>query len=96
MLAVFAQASKELSGVYTPRMVAGLANKAIVSVHIDGQTGRLNGGGILHWVCIVDTFEDRCGYGMVDVYNPYPNRVERYSYAEFLASARAPYGIVLL
>jgi hypothetical protein len=99
MLAVFAQDSRQLTDKtdrYTPHMLAEMKDASIVSVHIDSTTGRLNGGGVLHWVVPVRVWEERCGFGTVNIYNPYPNRLEKYSWAEFVASARSPYGVVML
>lgn len=100
MLETFGQSARQLSdkvdGYYSPHRLAGLKDKAIVSVNIDGQTGRLRGSGILHWIVIIDVWESGAGDGTVDLYNPFNNKIERYSYAEFLASARSPYGAVML
>jgi len=75
---------------YTPLSIpAG----CICGCRINGVTGRLNGGGIGHWVVPIGIDAERCGYGTVRIYNPYPNRVEVYSWAEFEASCRTPYGI---
>jgi hypothetical protein len=87
--------AKKLEGnypVYTPEM---LQPGMIVGCKIDGYTGRLRGQGIGHWVTIASTTNERLGYGDVTVYNPFPNRLEKYSYAEFLASCRSPYGAVM-
>lgn len=78
---------------YTPQIVADLRG-AIVGVKISSVTGRLTGSGVGHWVVIVDIMQERFGYGMVTIYNPFSNRHEIYSYAEFLASARTPFGVM--
>ena len=95
MLALFGRDTARLSQrykAYTPDLVDELRG-AIVGVRMDKVTGRLNGGGVGHWVVVVNSLPERMGYGTVDVYNPYPNRVERYSYAEFRASANLPFGV---
>lgn len=79
---------------YTPELVSKW-NGVIVSCHIDTtRNGRLSGDGVLHWIIIVNSFLDRCGYGTVDIFNPFSNRVERYSYSEFAKSCRTPYGVI--
>lgn len=64
----------------------------IASVRID-RAGRLQPSGTLHWVVITGVDPERAGYGWVELYNPYPNRIERYSWNEFISSARVPYGV---
>lgn len=56
-------------------------NHIIASVRINGNTGRM-GGSVWHWVVITDVFVERFNYGTVDVFNPFPNRIERYGWAE--------------
>ena len=80
---------------YTPDLLSKLTG-AIVSVRMSTATGRLNGGGVGHWVVVTDVVNERVGYGLVHVYNPFPNRIEVYSYAEFLASAKLPYGAMMV
>ena len=80
---------------YTVTGLSALAGRAIVSVHIDKYTGRLKPGGILHWVVATRVIPERTGYGAVELFNPFPNRIEVYSWPEFIASAWAPYGVVL-
>ena len=64
----------------------------IASVRIDGS-GRLSRSGVLHWVVVTTIEPERCGYGLVTVFNPAPNRIEIYSWREFVESARVPYGV---
>jgi hypothetical protein len=87
--------SDKIDIAYSPHMLHRLSNSVIVSVRINSLTGRLNGSGILHWVVVTDSLEERSGYGTVRIYNPYPNRIEEYSFTELLASARSPYGVVM-
>jgi len=86
-----------LEKTYTPDALMQLVeNKFVIAgCKIDSTTGRLRGQGVGHWVGITDVFQERTGYGHVDIYNPYPNRIERYSWAEFVASAHAPYGCMV-
>lgn len=80
---------------YTVAGLQSLQGRAICSVHIDSVTGRLRGGGVLHWVVITKVNPERAGYGTVELYNPFPNRIEIYSWKEFLTSAGEPYGVVI-
>lgn len=80
---------------YTPYILEGLIG-AIVGVKISGTTGRLSNSGIGHWVVLTSVQSERIGYGLVQIYNPFPNRDEVYSYAEFLASAKAPLGAKMI
>lgn len=66
----------------------------IASVSIN-NAGRLKPSGALHWVVVTAVTPERAGYGFVELYNPYPNRIERYSWDEFIVSARAPYGVYI-
>jgi len=61
---------------------------------MDGGNGRLRGQGIGHWV-IVDSVEPERFGGQVYIYNPAPNRIEEYSYDQFIASAVKPFGLFI-
>ena len=80
---------------WTPTLLKTLIENGdvICSVSIDGSSGRLRGSGILHWVVPVSITLERQGYGLVNLYNPYSNRIEVYSWNEFQSSARMPYGV---
>lgn len=80
---------------YTVSGLKSIAGRAVVSVRMDKWTGRLKPSGVLHWVVVTDVIPERTGYGGVEVYNPFPNRIEAYSWSEFLASAGVPYGVVM-
>ena len=105
MLAAFSTSSTLLSTLlfdpvlgrtrYTVSGLKRLACRAVVSVKIDKYSGRLKPSGILHWVVVTDVIPERTGYGGVEVYNPFPNRIEAYSWSEFIASAGVPYGVAL-
>lgn len=76
------------------RMADQLANyAAIVSVRIHAQTGNLQPTGILHWVVLTNIYPDGVNRGLVEVYNPFPNQVQRYSWTEFIAAMGTPYGL---
>lgn len=79
----------------TPGRMAKMleTHRAIVSVHIDGATGNLRGGGILHWVVLDQVIPDGAGRGWVELYNPFNNRVQRYSYDELIKSMGGLYGV---
>jgi len=97
LLALYGKESVLLSKIlpqYTPELLRPLT--CITSCRMDTVTGRLNGGGVGHWVVPVTIHAERCGYGYVEIYNPYPNRIEVYSWPEYLASCRQPYGTNLL
>lgn len=80
---------------YTPGLLQYLAEKGypIVGCKMDANTGRLRGSGIGHWVLITKVIPERNGYGIVELYNPAPNRIEQYSWQEFIATAPQPTGI---
>jgi hypothetical protein len=105
MFDIYAQVNQELtSAIYEPHIkrsrytIKGLQRligngSVIVSVNIDGATGLLRGGGILHWVVITKISPERNGLGLVQLYNPAMNRIECYSWQEFINSAHEPYGV---
>ena len=105
MLSAFDRYSVSLASVLTDPVLAkarytvsglkAIAGRAVVSVRMDKWTGRLKPSGVLHWVVVTDVIPERTGYGGVEVYNPFPNRIEAYSWAEFTASAGVPIGVVL-
>jgi hypothetical protein len=78
---------------YTPAWLKRLTEKGkvVASVTID-KAGRLVKSGDLHWVVVTEVVPERCGYGAVVIYNPYPNRHEAYSWREFLEAAKVPSG----
>lgn len=76
------------------RMQEQLVNyHAIVSVRIHAQTGNLQPTGILHWVVLTNVYPDGVNRGLVELYNPFHNQVQRYSWTEFVTSMGAPYGL---
>lgn len=105
MFDIFAQENMELTtALFEPHIkrsrftIKGIqrlldAGSIIVSVNIDGVTGLLRGGGVLHWVVLTDVMPERNGLGLVQLYNPAMNRIEVYSWQEFINSAHQPYGI---
>ena len=105
MLDSFSRSSQPLSTVlrdpilkkprYTVSGLASLAGRSIVGVRINKYTGRLQPSGILHWVVVTGVRPERSGYGAVEIYNPFSNRIEAYSWQEFIVSAGAPFGVVM-
>lgn len=62
-------------------------NYLIAGVKIDLVSGRLRGEGISHWVVVDEVTPNGINQGWVELYNPFPNRREEYSYDEFIRSA---------
>jgi hypothetical protein len=58
----------------------------IIAVHIDMISGRLRGEGLNHWVVLDKVSPNGINGGWVELYNPFPNRREEYSYDEFMRS----------
>ena len=67
--------------------------KIIVSVKINRQNGDLEPTGILHWVVVTSVIPDEINAGWAEVYNPFPNKIQRYSWKTFTKSMGIPYGI---
>lgn len=81
---------------YVPGRVAEILteNYIIAGCKIDRGNGRLRGSGVPHWVVLDRCVPDRFG-GWIELYNPAPDSMERYSWQEFIASAGQPFGIVV-
>ena len=79
---------------YTPMWLKRLSETGhvVAGVTID-KAGRLAKSGDLHWVVVTGVSEERCGYGFVTIYNPFPNRMELYSWREFVEAAKTPSGV---
>ncbi|WP_342374302.1 hypothetical protein NVS55_23365 [Myxococcus stipitatus] len=83
----------------TPQAVQGILDNGgslLVLVNIDGaDNGMLEPVGtstqdITHWASVVDVTENAQGQTYVRVYNPYQNRKEVYSWADFKAAWNSP------
>ncbi len=60
----------------------------IAGVNIDGTTGKLKPGeDVRHWVVVDKLTPIGKNRGWVELYNPFPNYWEEYSYGEFTSSA---------
>jgi hypothetical protein len=107
MFEIYAQECQQLTtAIYEPHIkrsrytIKGLKHlletgSVIASVNIDGGTGLLRGSGVLHWVALTKITPERNGLGFVELYNPAMNRIECYSWLEFINSARQPYGVYI-
>jgi hypothetical protein len=105
MLDIYAQENMELTSAlyephikrsrYTIKGLQRLINKGsvIVSVNIDSASGLLRGSGVLHWIVVTKISPERNGLGLVELYNPAMNRIECYSWQEFINSSHEPYGV---
>lgn len=105
MFDIFAQPSIQLTtALFEPHIkrsrytIKGMqrllaAGAVIASVSMDGASGWLRGSGVLHWVVVTKVIPERNGLGFVEVYNPAMNRIEYYSWQEFINSAHQPYGV---
>lgn len=95
---VFGQTARKIDlKKYTPRLFSELVqdNKRVtVSTHLNTVSGALNGRGILHWCNVVEVFVEGIDMGWVTLYNPFMNRYEKYSWREFIATTRSPYGVI--
>jgi hypothetical protein len=58
----------------------------IAGVNIDGVTGKLRGQGVGHWVVVDKITPNGVNCGWVELYNPFPNKRQDYSYDEFINS----------
>ena len=105
MIDIYARKNQQLTtALYEPHIkrsrytIKGIqrlleTGSVIVSVSIDGNSGQLRGSGVLHWVAVTKVTPERNGLGFVELYNPAMNRIECYSWLEFINSARQPYGV---
>jgi len=80
----------------TPGRMANILkeNRVIYSVQISAQTGYLQNSGVLHWVVLEEVIPDEFK-GMVKLYNPFTNKLERYEWNQLVSSGGTPYGIVV-
>lgn len=67
--------------------------KLIIGCKISSIKGNLQGSGIPHWIVVTKVTPDGIDNGWVEIYNPYSDRRERYSWREFRNSIGNPYGI---
>jgi hypothetical protein len=67
----------------------------IACVKIDKVTGKLKAQGIGHWVVLDKIQPIGINSGWVEIYNPFPNKRQEYSYDEFIAACSGQYCIGL-
>ena len=61
----------------------------IAAVRIDSVAGNIGGGKVGHWVVVDKVVSDGIDRGWVEIYNPFPNKRQVYSYDEFIRSCKA-------
>lgn len=61
----------------------------IAAVRIDNVAGNIGGGDVGHWVIVDKVITDGIDRGWVEIYNPFPNKRQIYSYDEFIRSCNA-------
>jgi len=61
----------------------------IAAVRIDSIAGNIGEGKVGHWVVLDKVNSDGINRGWVEVYNPFPNKRQVYSFDEFLRSCEA-------
>jgi hypothetical protein len=70
--------------------------RCIVGVKISGD-GELKQMGIPHWGVVESIEPDEVNAGWVVIYNPFPNKLQRYSWRQFEASIGSnPFGLVVV
>jgi hypothetical protein len=63
----------------------------IAGVKIDRITGKLRAQGVGHWVVLDQVQPNGINGGWVEIYNPFPNKRQEYSYDEFITACGGPY-----
>lgn len=63
----------------------------IAGVKIDRITGKLKAQGVGHWVVLDKIEPNGINGGWVEIYNPFPNKRQEYSYDEFITACGGPY-----
>lgn len=97
LLSTFGEKAESIQmAKYTPTALRDMVgfNHLICSVKMNATTGALRGGSVLHWILVREVVLERKGLGYVSVYNPAMNCEEVYSWAEWVAAAGVPYGII--
>lgn len=63
----------------------------IAGVKIDRITGKLKAQGVGHWVVLDKIRPNGINGGWVEIYNPFPNKRQEYSYDEFIIACNGPH-----
>jgi len=81
--------------ILSPKRYADILerNKIIYSVRINKQTGKVVKSGTLHWIILLSIEVFDYG-GLFTVYNPFGNRIEKYTYEQIVESGGVPYGVI--
>jgi len=89
--------SRAKNSPYFPTSTANILQNyhVVASCHINGNTGVLQSSGTLHWVVLKSVQLERWKMGTVEIYNPFMDYVEQYSWREWIASAGYPYGVAV-
>lgn len=89
--------SRAKNSPYFPTNTANILQNyhVVASCHINGNTGVLQPSGTLHWVVLKSVQLERWKMGTVEIYNPFMDYVEQYSWREWIASAGYPYGVAV-
>ena len=89
--------SRAKNSPYFPTSTANILQNyyVVASCHINGNTGVLQPSGVLHWVVLKSVQLERWKMGTVEIYNPFMDYVEQYSWREWIASAGYPYGVAV-
>jgi len=61
----------------------------IAAVRIDSIAGNIGEGRVGHWVVVDKVVSDGINRGWAEIYNPFPNKRQVYSYDEFIRSCKA-------
>lgn len=61
----------------------------IAAVRIDSVAGNIGEGKIGHWVVVDKVLSEGINRGWVEIYNPFPNKRQVYSFDEFIRSCEA-------
>jgi hypothetical protein len=61
----------------------------IAAVRIDSVAGNIGEGKIGHWVVVDKVISEGINRGWVEIYNPFPNKRQVYSFEEFIRSCEA-------
>ena len=61
----------------------------IAAIRIKSLAGNIGEGKVGHWVVLDKVFPEGINRGWVEIYNPFPNKRQQYSFSEFIKSCEA-------